>query len=61
MFETMSRKLEQFLYVNGIQSVGTHKNIDWLTVWEYVETDELRRLVKKYRELEEIRRSNALA
>ena len=49
MFETTSRKLEQFLYVHDIFHQGWHKDIDGMTVWEYQETDELKRVVEEYR------------
>lgn len=49
MFETTSRKLEQFLFIHDIFHQGWHKDIDGMTVWEYQETDELKRVVEEYR------------
>lgn len=49
MFETSSRKLEQFLFFHDIFHRGWHKDVDGMTVWEYQETDELKRVVEEYR------------
>ena len=55
MFETASRKLEQFLYSHDILHIGIHKDEDGMTVWEYADTDELRRVVAEFREIEKRR------
>ena len=57
MFETSSRKLEQFLFVHDIFHQGWHKDVDGMTVWEYQETDELKRVVEEYRTIQARRRA----
>ena len=48
-FETMNRKLEQFLYLHGISHIGQYKSADGLNVWIYERTPEAQRVVAEYR------------
>lgn len=51
IFTTTSRKLEQFLYVHGIQHESWHKNEDGMTAWVYTLNPETRRIIDEYREI----------
>lgn len=51
VFETSSRKLEQFLFAHCIQHIGYHKDEDGMTVWEYPKTAEVSRVVTEFREI----------
>lgn len=57
MFETTSRKLEQFLFLHDIFHQGWHKDVDNMTVWEYQETEELKRVVEEFRAIQARRRA----
>lgn len=50
-FETMNRKLEQFLFLHGILHIGQYKNDDGMNTWVYSNTDELRRVVAEFRSI----------
>jgi hypothetical protein len=50
-FETMNRKLEQFLYLHGISHMSQYKNVDGMNVWVYNDTDNLRRVVAEFRSI----------
>lgn len=52
IFETSSRKLEQFLFVHDIFHVGFHKNEDNMTVWEYPKTPEVMGVVEEFRAIQ---------
>ena len=51
VFETSSRKLEQFLYVHDIQHQSFYKDLDNMTVWVYPDSEELRGVVDEYRRI----------
>ena len=50
-FQTMSSKLEQFLYAHGIRFSSTHSDADGMQVWVYKLTPETQRVVDEFREL----------
>ena len=50
-FETTNRKLENFLYVHRISFIKQRKTEDGLNCWEYVVTDEFKRVIEEYKEL----------
>lgn len=52
IFETSSRKLEQFLFVHDIFHSGFHKNEDNMTVWEYPNTPEVMDVVEEFRAIQ---------
>ena len=49
-FRTNQRRLEQFLWAHGIDWVNQTKDEDGMTVWVYLETDEVRRVVDEFRQ-----------
>ena len=50
MITTKSRKLEQFYYVHGVNFVSCYKDLDdGLTVWEYDDNGENRRILEEFR------------
>ena len=51
VFETSSRKLEQFLYLHDIRHMGYHKDDDGMTVWEYPYNAEVKHVVTEFREI----------
>lgn len=55
MFEVRNRKLEQFLHIHGIAFVRWYKDVDMTTTWVYEDTDELRRVVAEFQEIQERR------
>lgn len=57
IFQTNSRKLEQFLFLHDIFHQGWHKDVDNMTVWEYQETEELKRVVEEFRAIQARRRA----
>lgn len=51
-FETMNRKLEQFLYLHGIPHIDQYKSIDGLNVWVYHDSAEVKRVVTEFRTIQ---------
>lgn len=51
IFETTSRKLEQFLFMHDIRYISWRKDDDGMTVWCYTITPETMRVVEEYREI----------
>ena len=50
MIITRNRKLEQFYYAHGVDYVNTYKDPDeGLTVWEYEENEENRRIQEEFK------------
>lgn len=50
IFETSSRKLENFLFAHDIQHIGFYKNeLDGLTVWQYVVDDYFKHVMHEYK------------
>ena len=50
-FETMNRKLEQFLFMHGINHIGQYKSVDGLNVWIYEKTPRFDSVVAEYRSI----------
>jgi len=46
---TKSRKLEQFFYAHGITFLSCHKDEEGMTVWEYENNEENRRIVAEFK------------
>ena len=51
VFETDSRKLEQFLLLHDIHHQSFYKNEDNMTVWVYPDNEEVREVVSEYRRI----------
>lgn len=50
IFETSSRKLENFLFAHDIQHVSFYKNeLDGLTVWQYAVDDYFVHVLREYK------------
>ena len=50
IFETSSRKLENFLFAHDIQHIGFYKNeLDGLTVWQYRVDDYFVHVLHEYK------------
>ena len=50
IFETSSRKLENFLFAHDIQHIGFYKNeLDGLTVWQYKVDSYLEHVLREYK------------
>ena len=50
IFETSSRKLENFLFAHDIQHIGFYKNeLDGLTVWQYRVDDYFVHVLREYK------------
>lgn len=50
MIEVKNRKLEQFYYAHGIDFISCRKDPeDALTVWEYEDNEENRRILEEFR------------
>ena len=50
MIEVRNRKLEQFYFVHGVDFVTCRKDpFDDLTVWEYEDNEENRRILEEFR------------
>ena len=50
MIKVKNRKLEQFYYAHGVDHVNTYKDLDeGLTVWEYENNEENRRILEEFR------------
>lgn len=52
---TRNRKLEQFLYLHGIDYVRCLKDEDGMTVWEYERTQEILYIVNEFKVAQERR------
>lgn len=48
LFETTSRDLEEYFYVNGIKFTGMYKNESYQTVWQYERTQWLNEVLQMY-------------
>lgn len=51
-FSTRNRRLENFLFVHGIRFASWYKDEDYMTVWEYVYTPEVARVVAEWDEIQ---------
>lgn len=50
MIEVKNRKLEQFYYAHGVDFTSCRKDQeDGLTVWEYEDNEENRRILEEFR------------
>ena len=50
MITTKNRRLEQFYFMHGIDYANFYKDMDdGLTVWEYDDNDENRRILEEFR------------
>ncbi|MBE5789849.1 MAG: hypothetical protein E7325_09405 [Clostridiales bacterium] len=50
MIEVRNRKLEQFYFMHGVDYTKTYKDYeDGLTVWEYEDNEENRRILEEFR------------
>lgn len=56
MYETTNRRLEQYLFMNGISYVGIRKNDDGMTVWQYEQDEWFERVISLWRALIERKR-----
>ena len=45
---TTNRRLENYLYVLGINPIRMYKSWDMMTVWEYEDTPQLRELTAEF-------------
>lgn len=61
VFETDSRKLEQFLFLHDIPHQSFYKNEDNMTVWVYPDNEEVREVVSEYRRIVSRRRERMSA
>ena len=61
VFETNSRKLEQFLFLHDIQHQSFYKDEDNMTVWVYPDNEEVREVVSEYRRIVSRRRERMQA
>lgn len=52
---TRNRKLEQFLFLHGIDYKAVGKDEDGMTVWEYDETEEIKWIVEEFHKAQERR------
>lgn len=52
---TRNRKLEQFIFLHGIDYVSTGKDEDGMTVWEYERTEEIVRITQEFKLAQERR------
>lgn len=55
-YKTANYRIEQFLFMHDICWIGQSKNEDNYTVWEYLDTPELERIVAEYWEIDKRRR-----
>lgn len=46
---TKSRKLEQFFYAHGVYFISYDKDDEGMTVWEYENNEENRRIVAEFK------------
>ena len=46
---TKSRRLEQFFYAHGVQFLSCTKDEDGMTVWQYEDNEENRRILGEFR------------
>lgn len=49
VFETTSKKLEEFLFVHDIRFASSYRNIEGLTVWVYPRNETVDHVVQEYR------------
>lgn len=56
---TRNRKLEQFIFLHGIDYVSTGKDEDGMTVWEYERTEEIVRITQEFKLAQERRKKGA--
>lgn len=50
MIEVRNRKLEQFLFLHGIDFIRCEKDpLDGMTVWTYEDNEENRRILEEFR------------
>ena len=50
MIKVKNRRLEQFYYAHGVDHINTYKDLDeGLTVWEYENNEENRRILEEFR------------
>jgi len=52
---TRNRKLEQFIFLHGIDYVSCGKDEDGMTVWRYECTEEILWIVKEFKQAQERR------
>lgn len=45
-----NRRLENFLYILGIEPIGMFKSLDDMTTWVYDDSPELRQLIEDYKD-----------
>lgn len=60
-FDTVNRKLEQFLYVHDVFHSDIYKTEDGMTVWCYRDTPRLREVVAEYKEIVKQRKERGAA
>ena len=53
--EVRNRKIEQFLYLHGVDFISQDKDLEGLTVWRYEDNKENRRIIDEYLQALEIR------
>ena len=46
--EVRNRKIEQFLYLHGVDFTSQTKDQDGMTVWRYADTEETKRIIDEY-------------
>ena len=51
IFETTSRKLEQFLFLHDILPQSWYKAADGMTVWVYPDNEEVKEVVAEYQRI----------
>lgn len=56
LFETTSKKLEEFLYVHLILWAKSYINDDGETVWIYLRNEEFDRVLEEFRAIQKKRR-----
>ena len=50
MIRVKNRRLEQFYFAHGVDHINTYKDLDeGLTVWEYEDNEENRRILDEWR------------
>ncbi len=52
---TRNRKLEQFLFLHGVDYIAVGKDEDGMTVWEYERTEEIVRITQEFKLAQERR------
>lgn len=56
---TRNRKLEQFLFLHGVDYIAVGKDEDGMTVWEYERTEEIVRITQEFKLAQERRKKGA--